>query len=110
MRPATLPNGILASSCNGSSVAGSPILGLARANVVRPTAVTAFSMWCTGHLVLESSFDHYPSRFQNRKGDQANDSCGRNQRGIANLPAEQNSKRRDANERRQPVANGNFPK
>src|SRR5215471_13304703 len=70
----------------------------------------AFSMWCTGSPRTRSLFDHYPSWFQNWKGNQANDSCGRNQRGIANLPTEKNSKRRDANEHCQPVADGNFPK
>src|SRR5262249_6811282 len=70
----------------------------------------AFSMWCTASPRTRSLFDHYPSRFQNRKGNQANDSCGRNQRGIANLPTEQHCKRRDADKRCQPVADGNFPK
>src|SRR5262245_54393393 len=70
----------------------------------------AFTMWRTASPRTRSLFDHYPSRFKNRKGNQANNSCGRNQCGIADLPTEQDCKRHDADERCQPVTDGNFPK
>ena len=47
---------------------------------------------------------HHPCRLKEREGDQADDRCGGDQHGVADLPAEQDAERRETNERRQPIA------
>jgi hypothetical protein len=54
MRPATLPNGILVSSCNAFSVAGWPMLAPENSKIARPTVTMATIVdWRMNHLAID---------------------------------------------------------
>src|ERR1700722_1357514 len=56
--------------------------------------------------VIGRLFYHPPCRLQNRIRNQSHDCGCRDQQGVAHFPAEENGERDNANQRRQPVANG----
>ena len=56
--------------------------------------------------VIGRLFDHHPCRLQQRIGDQADHRRGGDQKRVVHFPAEQDRERSHADQRRQPVANG----
>src|SRR6185437_8874717 len=70
------------------------------------TGISGIDRSLTGRRLPLS--DHHPARLQNRIRDQTHDGRCRDECGIVHFPAEQNGKRYNADQSREPVTDSDF--